>query len=106
MTDAKKPRGKKNTEAAPATGKKPFDIEEAMPRLREATAPYPKAALFELHAEGFTSVFEILVACILSIRTRDETSLPAARNLFAHARTPADIAALNVEQLDRLIADC
>src|SRR5438270_7919781 len=106
MTDAKKPRGKKNTEAAPATGKKPFNIEEAMPRLREATAPYPKAALFELYAEGYTSVFEILVACLISIRTRDETTLPVARGLFARARTPAQVAALSPEEIDRLIGAC
>jgi hypothetical protein len=53
-------------------GKRPFDIEEVMPRLRAAVAPYPKAALFELAAEGYASVFEILVACIISIRTQLE----------------------------------
>ena len=58
MKDAKKPR---------AVRKRPFDVEEAIRLLREATAPYPRAALFELHAEGFTSVFEILVACIMGI---------------------------------------
>ena len=46
--------------------KQPFDVEEAIPLLREAVRPYPKAALFELAAEGHTSVFEILVACIIS----------------------------------------
>src|SRR5262245_46924173 len=86
--------------------KKPFRIEEAMRRLREATAPYPKAALFELFAEGHTTVFEILVACIISIRTRDETTLPVARGLFAKARTPAAVAALPVEEIDTLIGLC
>jgi endonuclease-3 len=84
----------------------PFDIEEAMPRLRTAVAPYPKAALFELAAEGHASVFEILIACIISIRTRDETTLPVARALFAPASTPAEVSALSVEQIDRLIAAC
>ena len=77
-----------------------------MPRLRAAVAPYPKAALFELAVEGHTTVFEILIACIISIRTRDETTLPVARALFAQARTPAEVAALTVEQIDRLIASC
>lgn len=86
--------------------KRPFDIEKAMPCLRAATTPYPKAALFELAAEGYASVFEILTACILSIRTRDETTLPVARALFAQARTPAELAALPVEQIDRLIQPC
>src|SRR5438094_679133 len=102
MADVKKPKSKGRTE--PAARKRPFDIEEAMRRLREATAPYPKAALFELAAEGHTSVFEILIACIISIRTRDETTLPVARALFAKAPTPADVAALSVDQIDRLIS--
>ena len=77
-----------------------------MPLLREATAPYPKAALFELAAEGYSSVFEILVACIISIRTFDETTLPVARRLFAVARTPAEVFALSVAEINQLITPC
>src|SRR2546421_1828588 len=94
------------SDARKSTKKKPFDIELAIRRLREAVRPYPKAALFELAAEGHTSVFEQLVACILSIRTRDETTLPTARRLFARARTAAEVAALSVPQIDSLIAAC
>jgi endonuclease-3 len=89
-----------------ATAKKPFDIAAAVRALRAAVAPYPKAALFELAAEGHASVFEVLVACIISIRTLDETTLPVARGLFARARTPAGVAALSVEEIDRLISRC
>jgi endonuclease-3 len=106
MTDAKKPRAKRKTEPGSSTGKQPFDIAEAMRRLREAVKPYPKAALFELAAEGYGSVFEILTACIISIRTLDETTLPTARRLFAVARTPAGVAALSMKQLDELIGAC
>jgi endonuclease-3 len=77
-----------------------------MRRLREALKPYPKAALFELAAEGHDTVFEILTACIISIRTLDETTLPTARRLFAVARTPAQVASLTVKQLDELIGAC
>src|SRR5262245_62380227 len=86
--------------------KRPFDVEEAVPLIRDAVAPYPKAALFELAAEGYDSTFEILVACIISIRTRDEITLPTARKLFAHARTPAEVAALSEAEIDRLIGAC
>src|SRR5437588_10942953 len=86
--------------------KQPFDVAEAVRRVRKAVAPYPKAALFELAAEGFDSVFQILTACIISIRTRDETTLPVARGLFARARTAAEIAALPVDEIDRLIGAC
>jgi len=44
--------------------KRPFDIELAMPRLREAIRPFPKAALFALAEEGFDAPFELLMACI------------------------------------------
>lgn len=81
----------------------PFDIDVAIERLRDAVAPYPKAALFELAEEGFDSPFEILVACIISIRTRDEKTLPCARRLFAEARTPAAVAALTPDAIDALI---
>ena len=81
----------------PETEKQPFDILTAIRRLRAAVAPYPKAALFELAAEGHDSVFEILVACIISIRTRDETTIPTARRLFARARTAAEVAASDAE---------
>ena len=67
--------------------------------------PLPKAAMFALAEEGHRSLFEQLVACILSIRTRDEVSLEAARRLFAVARGPEQIAGLSVAKLDRLFGD-
>jgi endonuclease-3 len=72
--------------------KRPFDINEVIARLREAVAPLPKAALFELAEDGYISPFEQLVACVISIRSLDEVVLPAARRIFERARTPAEIA--------------
>ncbi|NML18771.1 endonuclease III domain-containing protein [Azohydromonas caseinilytica] len=83
----------------------PFSIDVAMERIREAVQPYPKAALFELADEGFNTAFEQLVACMISIRTRDETMLVAARRLFQIARTPAGMAALSMADIDNAIAD-
>jgi endonuclease-3 len=83
--------------------KKPFDIDEAMVRLREAVRPYAPAALFQLADEGFTSPFEQLLACIISIRTLDETTLVCARRLFVRARTPAELDALAEAEIDELI---
>ena len=83
--------------------KKPFDIGLAMSRIKTAVRPWPKAALFELAEEGFNSTFEQLVACIISIRTFDEVTLPVSRKLFERARTPADVSKLSYEELDALI---
>lgn len=86
------------------TQQEPFDIDEAMDRIREAVRPFPPAALFQLADDGFGSAFEQLVACMISIRTRDETTLPVARRFFAVARTPAEVAALTPARIDELIA--
>jgi endonuclease III len=81
----------------------PFDIDMALSRIEKAVAPFPKAALFELADEGYASVFEQLVACIISIRTYDEVMLPVAKQLFAVARTPEQMAALSPAQIDEWI---
>ncbi len=83
--------------------KKPFDIDVAIPLLRDAVRPFPKAAMFALAEEGYTSLFEQLIACILSIRTKDETSLPVSRKLFQRANTPESICQLSVEEIEQLI---
>ena len=59
--------------------------------------------MFELAALGHRSLFEQLVGCVISIRTRDEVSLPVARELFAHAATPSALATLSEARIDRLI---
>jgi endonuclease-3 len=99
MTPARKPAGT-------AARKRPFDLTEVVRRLRMAVRPLPKAALFQLAEEGLTSVFEQLVACIISVRTYDETTLVAARRLFAVARTPDAMAKLSPNEIDGLIGDC
>jgi endonuclease-3 len=83
--------------------KHPFDIDLALARIEDAVRPWPKAALFQLAEEGFTSTFEQLLACMISIRTYDEVTLPVSRRLFSRARTPAQVAALSWEELDGLI---
>ncbi len=80
-----------------------FDIDHAIPHIREAVSTLPKAAMFELFDEGYRTPFEQLVACVISIRTYDEVSLPAAKRLFAVARTPHDVGALAPSQIDALI---
>lgn len=85
--------------------KKPIDIEEVVKRLRIAVKPFPKAALFELYDDGYTSPFEQLLACMISIRTRDEVTVITAKRLFEKARTPETIALLTIDEIDSLIYD-
>ncbi len=89
---------KKQTQA-----KQPFDLGVALERLRTATAPFPKAAMFDLAEQGYATVFEQLVACLISIRTYDEVSLPTALRLFKAARSPEAIRLLSIAEIDALI---
>jgi endonuclease-3 len=103
-----KSRAPKNVLPHPATRagrKRPFDIDLVLARIRDAVDKLPKAALFELAADGFNTPFELLVACMISIRTRDEVTVPTAKRLFAKVRMPAEIAALTPSDIDALIHD-
>jgi endonuclease-3 len=84
-------------------GKKPHDIDEIIRRIRAAVKPYPKAAMFELAELGFKSAFQQLVACMISIRTFDEVSLPAAIRLFTRAATPGEVSRLTAREISGLI---
>jgi len=83
--------------------KKPFDIRRATKLIDKAIRPYKKAAMFELAEDGFNSTFEQLVACMISIRTYDEVTIPVARRLFAKARTPQEMTRLTEAEIDALI---
>jgi endonuclease-3 len=85
-------------------GNRRFDITLVIERLREAVRHLPKAAMFQLAEEGHRSVFELLIACIISIRTRDETTVPVSRRLFQRAPTPGELSKLSVGEIDRLIS--
>lgn len=83
--------------------KKPFDIPDMLDRISKATETYPKAAMFALYEKGYTSLFEQLLSCIISIRTLDETTIPLSENLFAKARTPKELLRLTPEELEALL---
>jgi endonuclease-3 len=87
------------------TAQSSFDIDRAIVLIREAVNPFPKAAMFALAEEGHTSLFEQLIACLISIRTYDEVSLPVARRLFERAHTPAAIAQLTPNEIELLIRE-
>jgi endonuclease-3 len=83
--------------------KKPFDFRVAAKRIEKAIQSFKKAAMFELAEDGFNSTFEQLVACMISIRTYDEVTIPVARKLFEQARTPGEISRMSVQEIDALI---
>jgi endonuclease III len=81
----------------------PFDIDRVLGRIRETVRSFADAAMFALAARGHTTLFEQLVACILSIRTLDEVSLPISLALLQRARTPKAMSQLTVQEIEDLI---
>ena len=49
------------------------------------------------------SPYLVLVSCLLSLRTQDATTLPAAERLFELADTPEGMLKLSIPQVERLI---
>jgi len=83
--------------------KLPFNLNVVLKRIEKAIASYPKAAMFELYERGYTSLFEQLISCIISIRTLDETTIPLSEKLFAEARSPQQLLKLSPKELEALL---
>ena len=56
-----------------------------------------------LVGKKFKSPFLVLISCLLSLRTRDETTLPASERLFARADTMQGMLKVPVAELQKLI---
>ncbi len=83
--------------------KHPFDSERAIQLLRQAVDGLPMPSMFELRSIGYGSLFHQVIACMISVRTYEEVSLPASMRLFDRASTAVEIAALEISEIDCLI---
>lgn len=57
----------------------------------------------QLAAEEWNSDFQILISIIMSARTRDETTIPTAENLFKKYPTVKKLASANLKNIQALI---
>jgi endonuclease-3 len=83
--------------------KRPFNIDTVVRRIRQEVKQFADAAMFDLAEQGYATPFHQLVACIISVRTRDEVSLPTAIRLFKAAPTPEAMSRLSVARIAELI---
>jgi endonuclease-3 len=72
-------------------------------RLQRRAPTWDTTALMAISAETGRDPFRILIGCLLSLRTKDETTGPASARLFALALTPAGILALPLRDIERAI---
>lgn len=53
--------------------------------------------------ERTRSPYQVLISCLLSLRTRDETTAKAVKRLLALAKTPEEMIKLSAKQIERAI---
>lgn len=79
-----------------------IDIDYFLSTLAKEVADY-RVPVVDLVKEQTRDPFKVLVATILSARTRDEVTAKACSRLFKTVETPADLAVLDLKELEKLI---
>jgi endonuclease-3 len=80
----------------------PFPIASVLARVREAVEGVETPSVTGV-GEQSHDPFRVLVACVISLRTKDEVTDVAAARLFARAADPAALVALPEAEVARLI---
>ena len=83
-----------------AVNNKNIDIVVAQLKKQMKGLPDPSVTLV---GKKWKSPFLVLISCLLSLRTKDETTLPASQRLFALAQTPQTMVKLPVELIEKTI---
>ncbi len=78
------------------------NIDEVAGILKEALKDLPDPSV-TLVGKKWNTPFHVLISCLLSLRTKDETTLPASERLFALANTPQEMLALSVAKIEKEI---
>ena len=102
VTPAATRRGRPSTKTTSRRARLRFDIDAVMPRLR-AAAPAWHAPVVTFIAVQTGDPFRVLISCLLSLRTKDATTGPAALRLFALAETPQAMVTLRARDIERAI---
>jgi endonuclease-3 len=92
QTAQKKKAGKPKT--IDQTIDQPMDV--LLPILAEAFPDHPMA-------DACQDPYQVLIGCIISLRTKDEVTIPACQRLFAKAATPQAMVRLDIETIRQLI---
>jgi endonuclease III len=77
-------------------------IDRVMGTLRTESASWNAPVVTQM-ATLSRDPYQVLIACLLSLRTKDETTGPAARRLFALADTPEKMLTLTKAQIEQAI---
>ena len=70
--------------------------------LKEATKDMQKPMVTLIAEEYGRDPFLILISCLLSLRAKDKVTYGISRELFARARTPAELIKIDTSELEEL----
>ena len=79
-----------------------LEITKVLKTLKNAVRELPDPSV-TLVGKKWKSPYLVLVSCLLSLRTKDETTLPASKRLFALAQTPQTMLKLSFRDIERAI---
>jgi endonuclease-3 len=78
------------------------NIDRVVFRLREEMKHLPDPSV-TLVGKRWQSPFLVLISCILSLRTKDQTTLPASERLFKLADTPETMLKLSAQTIEKAV---
>ncbi len=78
------------------------NIHRVLGILRQAASSWNAPVVSEM-ASLSHDPYQVLIACLLSLRTKDNTTGPAARRLFALADTPEKMLTLSPAEIEKAI---
>ncbi|MGE0268480.1 MAG: endonuclease III [Candidatus Omnitrophota bacterium] len=78
------------------------NIDTVILNIREQMKGLPDPSV-TLVGKRWKSPFLVLISCIMSLRTKDETTLPASERLFKLADTPETMIKLSASQIEKAI---
>lgn len=70
--------------------------------VKKAIRPFPPPILSHLAEQG-SDPFKILIACVLSLRTRDQVTAEASKKLFATSSDPFSMAKMQMKKIENTI---
>ena len=78
------------------------NISKIISLLKKEITQFEEPVATEI-GERTRSPFQVLISCILSLRTKDTTTGPAAKRLFKMAKTPKAMLKLSNKKIEKLI---
>ena len=78
------------------------NIDKVIAILKEELKELPDPSV-TLVGKRWKNPFLLLISCIMSLRTKDETTLPASERLFALADTPKAMLTLSTREIEKAI---